>query len=251
MRLNQTGAGPPYNIDEDRIADAYYSLATRQGEDRSQIDWADIAVQAAAEVFRNTIVRWTFDSLYSTNNPASFPLFDELVPRMQSEIQNQGILAYQFIRKHDWQDPQIGDLVAPSDYLILEPVELRESSTLRDCGIKVITSGFIAFGPADDRVIEQNIDSWQAQWERQADFVRSDFDREASQIQSRAKEDAQYEIIRTLSNLFSDPDFTEEALAIKFVETLESFASDSDTRVLLPAYTLEMLRELRDHLGMS
>lgn len=251
MRLNQTGEGPPYNLDEGRIANAYYSIANQQGEERNQIDWAGIAVQAAAEVFRNTIARWTFDSLYAANNPDSFPLFDELVPRMRAEIQSLGILAYQFIRRHDWQDPQIGDVVTPTDYLILEPVELQESSTLRDCGISVLTSGFIAFGPADSRVLEQNIDSWRAQWERQADRVRADFDREASQIQSRAKEDAQYEIIRTLSNLFADPDYTEEALAIKFVQTLESFASDSETRVLLPAYTLEMLSELRNYLGMS
>ncbi|MEA3439694.1 MAG: hypothetical protein U9R58_05375 [Chloroflexota bacterium] len=239
---------PRYRIDNERIFRAVYAQMQNDNQNGEVRDWTDIAVLAAVEVFRNLISRWTFDSFYDKDNQEVFPILDRLMPEFRARVRNQGVVEYQLIRRRDRRSPQIGDRVDRENYLIWEPNERLGAKNLQDCGIRVVTAGFTGFIPVQESVSEQQLESWEARWQEQADVVRSNYDREVIRIRTRAREDAQGELIQSLSELFDSTDLTEEALAVRFFQSMESLASDPATRRILSLYTMRSLRDIGDRL---
>jgi len=247
---------PPYTVDEERIFRAVFSRADQENSEEF-VEWTDLPVQVAVEIFKHVISRWTFDAMFEVQNPEVFPLQDEIIPRYRARVRHQGILAYQYIHRGAINDatnngvPAIGDRVdIANGYQIFDRVEFRASRPLRNAGIKVILCGFTGFRPTNIEVINQRLESWQAAWQREANMVYAGYDREATIIRGRAREEAQRELINSLSELFSSPTESNEALALRFFQSLESLAADPATRRYLSLYTLQLLRSLGDQLGL-
>ncbi len=62
---------------------------------------------------------------------------------------------------------------------------------------------------------------------------------------SRALADAQQNLWYHLSQLFSSNEFTDEALALCVMQALEEAAADPRTKELLPANTMDIMRQMQ------
>ena len=75
---------PPYLLDDQRILSAVYSRARNVSDGQPDSSWSDLPVMVAAEIFRRLISRYTYDSLYLPEDPATFPLQNEVKPRFSA-----------------------------------------------------------------------------------------------------------------------------------------------------------------------
>ncbi len=144
--------------------------------------------------------------------------------------------------------PQEGDIFNPNEYLFWDVTELHNSRPLRDRGIKVIGASFSDFKPIDNTIPEQRFDSWRARWQKKAELTNADYDLEVMRKMNHARAQAQREIIYNLSQIFKLPGYTQDAMAIRVFQALESAAANPATNRLLPQATMDMLRTFQNLL---
>ena len=92
------------------------------------------------------------------------------------------------------------------------------------------------------------IDYWRSEWQKDATIIEADHDLQAMRIRSLARTQAQTDLVNTLSMILNNSTYTQEALALRVLQALETAAADPDTRSLLPADTIRILRNLRNLL---
>jgi hypothetical protein len=132
---------------------------------------------------------------------------------------------------------------------MLTPVRpLTTAKPLRSRGIKIILSGFSDLSPVSTRVTEQRVDQWSAPWEKDVMFVRSRNELQAMELRAQEHADAQAGIITQLLNILESQKYTEEIMAIRLLQALESAAAEPETRKLLPRNTIQLMRTFHDWL---
>lgn len=157
-------------------------------------------------------------------------------------------MAYQYVRLVDNRTPTVGDLIPERNLLVSSVQLLNNPKILRSRGIKVIHGGCTELVPTNPRVRDQFFDYWQAQRERDADFVLGDFDLRASRETNQWRLEAQKEILKEFTQLLEAERYPDEVLAMHVLSTLERAVSDTETSLMLPEDTLQMLQNLRDWL---
>lgn len=242
---------PPYQIDDQRIYSAVYSVARDVSGSQVSSRWMDMPAMVAAETYRNMISRYTLDDLYNPDDPDSFLLQDEIRPEFEWRVRSLGLLAYQFVQRNDGTPPQVNQRITHKDFRIAAVQELRGAKVLRERGIKVIKAGFSELRPTDPQVSQQWIENWQARWQKEADFIRADMDLEVMRIRNQAKAEKQREMIEQLSSLMKSSAFSEEALSLRIFQVLEDMASDPATRQYLPKDAFGLLKSLRLDLAVE
>jgi hypothetical protein len=97
-------------------------------------------------------------------------------------------------------------------------------------------------------VRKQRFDSWQAQWQKESDLIKAESELELMHIRNRARAQAQQDMTIALSQILENTTNSQEAMAMRIFQALETAATDPSTRQLLPGDTIDMLRSLRHWL---
>lgn len=237
---------PPFYVDPQRVFAAVSSRA-QTGNEGEPLEWNSLPAIAATEIFRDMLSGEKYDYLYQPEHPSQYPV-KELKTRFDKKVRNLGVLSFQFVQRKDGSPLKKGDTWNP-DELISSPVqELRTPKVLRARGIKVIFAGFSEMHPVKADVRERLLETWKAAWQRDADVLLADRDLRAMRIRTVAKVEAQREMAQRLSEIFQVAAPTQEVLALRVLQALENAATDPNTRQLLPAETINWLKNLKDWL---
>lgn len=236
---------PPFTFDENHIIVAVISQP-RNTRDGKLEKWTDLPAQVAVSVLLDELSRVSYDQLYSLDRPEQeCYLYDKFKPEFKRKVINLGVLSYQFVQRKDGNIPLEGDLFNADEYFIWDVRELHNSKPIRDRGIKVIEVSFSDFKPIDSTIPEQRFDTWRSQWQKKTELTNAEFDLEIMRKMNHARAKAQREIIYNLSQIFKLPGYTQDAMAIRIFQALESAASNPATNRLLPRDTVDMLRNFQ------
>ena len=236
---------PPFAFDENHIIAALISQP-RNTRDGNLEKWTDLPAQVAVSVLLDELSRVSYDQLYSLDRPEQeCYLYDRFKPEFKRNVINLGVLSYQFVQRKDGRFPSEGDIFNADEYIILDVRELHNPKPLRDRGIKVIEVGFSDFKPIDSTIPEQRFDNWRSQWQKKTELTNAEYDLEIMRKMNHARAQAQREIIYNLSQIFKLPGYTQDAMAIRIFQALESAAANPATNRLLPRDTVDMLRNFQ------
>ncbi len=236
---------PPFTFNEDHIIAAVISQP-RNTRDGKLEKWTDLPVQVAVSLLLDELSRVSYDDLYSLDRPGpDCYLYDWFKPEFERKVKNLGVLSYQFVQRKDGRLPLEGDLFNADEYMIWDVSELHNSKPIRDRGIKVIDVGFSDFKPVDATIPEQRFDNWRSRWQKKTELTNAEVDLEVMRKMSHARAHAQREIIYNLSQIFKIPGYTQDAMAIRVFQALESAAANPATNRLLPRDTVDMLKNFQ------
>ena len=237
---------PPFIFDPDRVFKAVSSRPFDISEGQLS-EWTELPAHAAAGLYRNLIGNELFDNISQPADQREFPLM-AMRGTLARQLRNRGVLSYQFIERLDGQPIKVGD-VWDRDQLNAFPIqEFRTPKPLRTRGIKTRFSGFTELLPKNKAVTRHLIDYWRSEWQKDATIIEADHDLQAMRIRNLARTQAQTDLVNTLAMILGDSNYTQEALALRVLQALETAAADPDTRRLLPRDTVRILRNLRQLL---
>jgi hypothetical protein len=209
--------------------------------------WTELPLKVAIEVFRDMLALENYDDLYRPTSD-EFPFFQTFRPKFNRRVRNLGVLNYQFVRRKDGRPFEKGMTWDESEVDYAPVQRLRASKVLRDRGIKIMVAGFPELNPQHKGVRDTLVEHWGAGWQREAQLTQSEYELEAMRVRSKAKAEAQRDMVYTLSQVFNMQDLSREALIWRIFQALETVADDPATRSLLPAETLNFLWDLRQYL---
>jgi hypothetical protein len=237
-------AKPPYSFDEQRVFAALYSRA-RNIPEGSVENWNDLPTKVAVEIFRDMLSQEDYNALYRPDDPDSFPFFESFRPKFSRAVRNLGLLAFQFVRRKDGLPLTIGQPWDEDELEFFPVQQLHTPKVLRERGIKIIVASISELSPIHPGVRGQLVEFWQARWQQEAELTEAEAALAALKVQSKARAEAQTDMIRALSQIFDEPNLSREALVLRLFQTLETAATDSRTKSLLPGETLNVLGDLR------
>lgn len=243
----------PYHYDLERIFSAIYSDSKNVSNDSIE-PWTNLPEKVAVDVFRDMLSLQKFDELYRPHEPYqdqrehTFPFLGSFRPEFNRRMRNLGVLAFQAGRRLDAKPLEIGDRWDVEDLELFPERRLRNSKVLRDRGIRVIASGFPELNPSHPGVRKQLIDYWSARWKRDAGQMEAEHTLAAMREQTRVRAQAHRDMVEALRRIFSDQPLSQEAIALRLMQALESMAGDPLTEKILPKDALAFLKELRGFL---
>ena len=233
----------PFTIDHQHVFAALYSQA-KDVKAETYTDWSELPPHVATEIFRVMLADVYYDELYDPSHPNKFPL-KEFKARFTNKVRNQGVLAYQFLIRKDGSSISAGQEWDENQFIAYPVQELRQPKVLRARGIKLINAGFSELKPVNPGVRQRFLENWRARWERDAEVTLADHELQAMRIKNQARVQTQREMTRKLTAIFDSTPLSQEALALRVYQALETLATDPATRRLLPADTINLLKSLR------
>ena len=228
---------PEFN--KERVFTAVYSEA--QGDNEKKVPWTDLPARLAVAIFRELISQVNYDQLYQVGSPLPFPMV-RFKSRLRQAMRNNGLLAYRVIFLKNGEPLQLRRVYSPSEIDVSEIKPLVTSKILRDRGIKVIASGFGDILPVNEAIYQHRVESWRAPWQRDKEILSGASELEASRVHARARALAQQDLAVSL-NAIIESTMNPEVIAIRLLQTFETIASDPRTLKLLPANTLDVMRQ--------
>lgn len=225
-------------------------FAQARNSTQEAIAWSELPVRVACDYYREILTQVNYDQLYN------FSLDDRTTPfqlsiyrrKLMVRMRSSGILSYRFVFLKSGDRFEIGRVVHESAMRASEAHPLKNSKILRDRGIKVIASGFGDPSPVSDFVHNQRLDAWRATWDRDLQVRMAEGDLRSMKLRSQAHAQALRDLTFSLTKLFEDRPYSDEAIAIRIMQALENVATDAKTRQLLPTNTLDMLRYIDSKL---
>ncbi len=243
----EEGSWSPYYFDAHRVFRAVYA-ETRLVHDGNVEDWTELPLRVAVETFRDMVSVVNYDDLYMPLDPLQFPLRDDFRPRMSRRVRNQGVLAYQFVRRRDGTPLAAGQTWDESDFEFLPTQTLNTPKVLRDRGVRVVAAGFPDIRPTNKAVFQQRFDHWRAKWQKDADLTRATYSYQAMQIRAHARAQAQKDMMAVLGQVVNSGGLSQEVLMLRVLQSIETFAHEPDTEKLLPKETINTLWSLHQWL---
>jgi hypothetical protein len=161
-------------------------------------------------------------------------------------MRNSGILRYRLLFHRSKLPIERRKTYLRSDFLVSDIKSLVYPKILRERGIKVMMAGFGDILPVNDAIYLHRLESWKATWLRDTDIITAEKDLEAMRIRSRARALAQQEIVTSLNHILGQTDIPQEVLAVRVLQALETLASESGTKNLLPFGTLDVIKSTRE-----
>ncbi|MBE0698481.1 MAG: hypothetical protein IH586_16310, partial [Anaerolineaceae bacterium] len=232
-------------FNRDRVFSAVFAQAKNSKQEI--LPWHELPIRVAASFYRELLLQINFDNLYDVKEKSKFPL-PEYKTKLRLKMRNNGILAFRLVQHVSGMPLIRGRIYPEKDLAVSQSCTLTTSKLLRDRGIKVIFSGFGDLIPVSDLVYKQRLETWRIPWEEELDQNLANIDLQATRVSSRARSQAQQDIWRNLKQLLEQNEFTEEAMALRILQSLEQAASDPKTQALLPANAIDMMRHLQSLL---
>lgn len=223
----------------ERVFNAVFAQA--RDENQGAIEWADLPTRVAAGFFREILSHINYDDLYDVKQEKEkFPL-PQHKAKLKFAMRNSGILAFRLILDRNGKPLVKGRIYHPEDLLVSPILTLNNPKVLRDRGIKILFASFSDPIPVNDEIYQHRLDTWRANWEREFNISLASSDLHAMRERSRARIEAQQDLWLSLSRLFEQRNCTDEALALRILQALETAAADPKTHALLPSETIFML----------
>lgn len=229
-------------FDQERVFAAVYAQARNSKQE--VLPWDQLPTRVAAGLYREMLIQINYDELYDIKGKRSqFPL-PEYKSKLRLAMRNNGILAFRYIKHRS--GGLIKNRVYREDELFVSQVRpLTNTKILRDRGIKIIASSFGELIPVNEAVYLQRLNAWRTSWERELELNLANHELEALRIRGRAYAQTQQDLWRSLRQIFDQREFSDEALALRVLQTLDQAAADPHTRALLPGNTIDLLDKVR------
>lgn len=121
---------------------------------------------------------------------------------------------------------------------------------LQEWGIEIIGGGISNLQPVDSRVIENRIETWQAEWERKIMTTLGEGRARAILEVERAHARAQADMISAIGEIVGqhqgvEPDVVADMASLRFIEALEEMACSPQVQEALPAEAMGTMAFLR------
>jgi hypothetical protein len=251
------GVYPPVDALPDDFDRRIFSAVCAQAQSHTDgadtpIAWTELPARVAAGFYREVLSQVNYDALYDVHERGEFPL-PQFRDRLRMRMRSNGVLAYRILRMNpsgafEPRMPLIeGQVYRAADLQISPARRLQNPKVLRDRGIKVVFSGFGDLIPVNEEVYAQRLNAWRARWDRLVDERMATSDQRAMHARGAAQLEAQRDLWLSLTALFNEEN-GEEALALRVLQTLEQAAADPQTRELLPATTIDLMRHITNTL---
>ena len=233
-------------FDTQRVFNAVYAQARNPQE--QVVPWTELPAQVAADLYRSLMPEHNYNDLYALNEPAgnAFPI-PEIRRRFRVRLRNTGLLWYRTVF-HRSLMPLVDGTYSAGDLFVSPYMAFTGSQVLRDRGIKVLAAGFSSPLPASPEVYQQRLAHWRAEWEHDTALKRSQYELEATRIRNHARAQAQHDLTQSLSQIFERGAGSDEVMALRVFQALESVAADPKTRQLLPGETITLMNNLHNWL---
>ena len=233
-------------FDAQRVFNAVYAQARNPEE--QVVPWTELPAQVAADMYRSLMPEHNYNDLYALDEPAgeTFPI-PQIRRRFRIRLRNTGLLWYRVVF-HRSLMPLVDGTYNESDLFVSPYLAFTGSQVLRDRGIKVLAAGFSSPLPASSEVYQQRLAHWRAEWEHDTAIKRSQYELEATRIRNHARAQAQQDLTLALSQIFERGAGSDEVMALRVSQALESVAADPKTRQLLPGETINLMNSLHNWL---
>ncbi len=232
-------------FDAERVFAAVFAQA--RSSEQEAIPWTDLPTRVAAGFYRDLMPRIGYDELYDVNGSGKFPLPGHK-RTLRLFMRNNGILAYRVVYHCSGSPLLIGADYRKTDLLVSPVSQLTNPKLLRDRGIRIQFGSFGDPSPVSSLIYQQRLDSWRANWEKDLNLTQASNDYQAMRTRTKALIDTQQNLRRSLRELFSVTDYSDEALALRLIQALETASSDPKTRQLLPGNTIDLMRYIHTTL---
>lgn len=232
-------------FDPERAFHAFYSGSSDPKNQQNQ-DWSELPVKIGVDKFRDLINQYKFDDLYFPKDENALPL-KKVRDDLKTNVQKQSAARFEVaIRRSLRTTANLGDDIADRDKYLLLPDHPFENGLLCERRIKILNAGFGELIPVEEtKIAEQRMKYWSATWEKYAMFTDANQQLQATRIRNQARAQTQQEMIYTLSQIFKAVPHSEEALAMRVYQALETAASAPLEKKLLPEDTVKMLDNLK------
>lgn len=238
----------PYTFDAERVFKAVYAEA-RKPSDNTLESWQDLPIKVAAEIFHSMIGLQYFSELYKPKDAVDFPLAQTFRPEFSRRVRNQGVLAFQLVRRKDGQSFSQGQPYDPEDVIEYPVRPLRNNKVLRDRGIRIIAASFPEIQPVNPAVRQQLLDYWRAKWQRESNKTLAPYIYDQVKVRAAARVQAQKDIVKSLSEIMQDKSVSREIITVRVLQALEAFAKEPAAMKMVPYETIQMLSRLQEWVG--
>ena len=234
---------PVFN--RDRVFNAVFAQARNPKE--QVVPWTELPVQVVAEIFRREISTIQYDNLYQSGAADAAPLpMARIKGEFRQKVRNLGLLSYRMVG-HCTMAPLTAGTYSEAELWATEVRPFTASRVLRDRGIKILGAGFSHPVPSEE-VYQQRLLAWRASWERQTELKQAQYELEAVRIRNHARALAQRDLTESLAKILNSGGASDEVMALRVLQALESAATDPKTRQLLPGDTISLMKNLHEWL---
>lgn len=244
-RKNRPARADLPEFDPQRVFAAVYAEARDANE--NPLSWTDLPAQVAGSIFREVMSQVNFDQLYRVGEDGPLPLF-QFKRRVRQAMRNNGTLAYRLFVANDLAPLKVRRVYRNDALLMSDKHEFINPKVLRDRGIKVIFSGFGDITPVNPEIARSRLENWRATWQSEAIEAAAGFDFAAARIRAQERRRAQIDLGQRLGVIFQQNEHSQEYLALRLFQAIEAAAADPQTRTLLPANTIEMIKVAHEWL---
>jgi hypothetical protein len=241
--LPNTNTSPEF--DSARVFAAAFSQA--RAEKETTLPWSELPARVTSGIFREILSHFNFDQLYQVgqNTPTPMVSFRE---RVRLDMRNNGVLSYRFLQHHSHQPLEARRIYLRSELMVDQIRPLTNPKVLRDRGIKVITASFGDILPVNDAIYKHRLETWRATWQRDTEIIGAEKELEAMGVRGRERAAVQQDIIAHINSLLNRRDISQEVLALRVFQALETLAVQANNQKLLPDGTLDSMKAARDWL---
>jgi hypothetical protein len=237
-----------YSFDENRVKAAIYSEA-RNLQENTVSPWVDLPGQVAVQILRDMMMQKTYDDWFRIDGEKP-PAIRGMKGRFSQVMRHQGLLGFQLVERADGQPLVKGQPWEESELIIHPPRMLRSQKVLRERGIRVIAGVFTDPKPKE-QIRQQFFNKWQAAKQEGIKSTRATYDLRVMEAINDARTRAQKDMLINFSRILQSKQYSQEALALRMFQTLETIASDAATSKLLPQDTFSLLRSLGTWLNVD
>jgi len=231
------------SFDRERVFAAVYAQARNSKQEI--LPWHELPVRVAASMYREQLLQINYDDLYDIREEQPRYPLPEYKSMMRIAMRNNGILAFRLVHNASGAPLIRGRIYRDNDLLVSQIRELKNPKMLRDRGIKIIFSSFGDLFPVNDIINKQRLNTWETPWERELALNMANHELDALRVGSRARINAQQDLWRSLRQLFNQNEYTDEALALLILQSLEKAAAEPGTQALLPDKAIDMIRHMQ------
>ncbi|NSW53088.1 MAG: hypothetical protein HPY85_11330 [Anaerolineae bacterium] len=240
------------------------STVTARGDEE---EWESLPLHYAKEVFHTVLLNYSYDDLFGDVreiNGEEYPV-DAINAEIRRRVRNSAVLGFRLLwhqRSLSLPDTVEGEfpyrrdrvlcapnrshtIDTPQYYVEFPPEPIKgsvngDSKLLRARGIKVFNAQFENLRPRHAEIEQIRTDAWGATWERDANFVRAETERECIQIMNQAGVITQREMGENLLRIFEsgNPD---EVVMMQIISSLQSLVNRQDIQNFLPRDVNTML----------
>ena len=211
---------------EDRIKILAYAIL-RGKEDTN---WLELPLDVAEGIFIRLLSTKAYEKLYSFGDGKQFPLEDYFKRKFIQRVKRQGLLSFQFVQRKDGNAfSGVGEEISLETIEKMPAREFRSSGSrkiLRRYGLKVNVAGFGDLKPVDGEITQQVIARWHARWKNKIKKIEASNRLKAMRTLNATRAQMQKDMAYLLSDIYDSDPHSEEALALRAFQALETAAAD-------------------------